>query len=46
MLSQKDTVDKASAELAGAVHKNMNSILIEPKAGFEAHHRKKVLTLF
>lgn len=43
MLSQKGTVDKASAELAGAVHKNMNSILIEPKVGFEAHHRKKVL---
>lgn len=43
MLSQKSTVDSASAELAGAVHKNMNSILIEPKAGFEAHHRKKVL---
>ena len=43
MLSQKGTVDAASAELAGAVHKNMNSILIEPKAGFEANHRKKVL---
>lgn len=43
MLSQKGTVDSAAAELAGAVHKNMNSILIEPKAGFEAHHRKKVL---
>lgn len=43
MLTQKGTVDKASAELVGAVHKNMNSILIEPKVGFEAHHRKKVL---
>lgn len=43
MLSQTRTVSDAAGAVAGAAHKNLSDIAIDPAAGFEAYHRKQVL---